>query len=110
MHMKARHTYSVFVLGCSLLVLARADDAAHAARFQWPASNHYNRVIVNAQQGVESYPKEWFSRDFLVTDLTIANVRMLASGSEQYRDLRDLLTSYGLAVGTYISGTTVEPL
>jgi hypothetical protein len=69
-------------------------------------------VIVNAQQGVESDPKEWFSRDSLVTDLTIGDANKLSTeaAKQQYGTLRDLLVSYGLAVGTYISGTSVEPL
>ena len=100
------------VLTFSLLALVRADDAKRAAQFQWPESSHYNRVIVNAQQGVASYAKEWFSQDFLVTDLTVADATKLdrAEAKQQYQTLRDLLTSYGVTVGTYISGTTVEPL
>ncbi len=110
--MKVSRISFVCILILGVIGLSNAADSPHAAPFQWPDSSHYNRVIVNAQQGVESYPKEWFSRDSLVTDLTIADVDKgeADSAKQQYRTLRDLLSSYGLAVGTYISGTTVEPL
>ncbi len=110
--MRIRRIYGVSVLTVILLAFTRADDSTRPAQFHWPESNHYNRVIVNAQQGVGSYSKDWFSQDFLVTDLTIADANKLdgATAKQQYQALRDLLTSYGLAVGTYISGTTAEPL
>ena len=101
----------VVVSVLALLAATQAGEPTRPASFQWPDSSRYSRVIVNAQQGVESYPKEWFSRDTLVTDLTIADANRIGSdtASRQYQILRDLLRSYGLVVGTYISGTTVEP-
>ena len=95
----------------ALLVSTGTAQTSPAAAFQWPDSSRYSRVIVNAQEGIASYPKEWFSQDTLVTDLTIADTKNKTSEAamQQYQALRDLLTSYGLAVGTYISGTTVEP-
>jgi len=95
----------------ALLVAAGAADSSRPAVFQWPDSSHYNRVIVNAQQGIESYPREWFAQDSLVTDFTIADADKKSgdSAAQQYTAIRDLLNSYGLAVGTYVSGTTVEP-
>lgn len=101
----------VAVLVLALAAGTQAGEPPRPATFQWPDSSRYSRVIVNAQQGIESYPKEWFSRDTLVTDLTIANANKIGSDTaeKQYHALLELLGSYGLAVGTYISGTTVEP-
>lgn len=110
--MKGPHILGVCALVWGLIIPAEAGESTHPAPFQWPDSSHYNRVIVNAQQGVESYPKEWFSRDSLVTDLTIASGSKQDSenAKQQYRAVRNLLSSYGLTVGTYTSGTTVEPV
>lgn len=110
--MKDSCRYYFLGLLCTTSVAVYGQSTVAGTRFQWPDASRYNRVIVNAQQGVESYPKQWFSRDILVTDLTIANAHKLsdASAEEQYKALRDTLTSYGLTTGTYISGTTVEPI
>jgi hypothetical protein len=95
----------------ALLASTGTAQTSPTATFQWPDSSRYSRVIVNAQEGMEGYPKEWFSQDTLVTDLTIADTRNKSpeAAMQQYQALRELLTSYGLAVGTYISGTTAEP-
>ena len=81
------------------------------APYKWHDSSQYTRVIVNAQNGIETRPKEWFGRDKLVTDLEITNADLVgqAAANMEYNAIRSLLTSYGLAVGTYISGTTVMP-
>lgn len=108
--MKARLIAVCYSLSM-LTIAVGAVESSHPPAFQWPDSSAYSRVIVNAQEGIESYPKTWFSRDTLVTDFTISDAKdKSADGAmQQYRTLRNLLTSYGLTVGTYVSGTTVEP-
>ena len=93
------------------LVSAATGFETHATAFQWPDSSRYNRVIVNAQDGIESVPKEWLSRDALVTDFTVSDADKEKSQDtvQLYNATRNRLVSYGLAVGTYVSGTTVEP-
>jgi hypothetical protein len=88
----------------ALLASTGTAQTSPTATFQWPDSSRYSRVIVNAQEGMEGYPKEWFSQDTLVTDLTIADTRNKSpeAAMQQYQALRELLTSYGLAVGTPI--------
>jgi hypothetical protein len=85
------------------------DASASRARYPWPDSQQYTRVLVNVTQGVESRPGEWFSKDRLVTDLAITNAQEIGftEAAKQYRATRRLLESYGLVVGTYISGLTV---
>ncbi len=109
--MESRFPINVAAVVLALLLAASAADSARPAAFQWPDSSKYDRVLVNAQQGIESYPKEWFAQDTLVTDFTIADTdkKTAESAAQQYTTIRALLNSYGLAVGTYVSGTTVEP-
>jgi len=92
------------------LVLAAATAGVRIA-YQWHNSSHYSRVIVNATQGIETRPREWFAQDRLVTDFEITNANVIgrAEAEKEYAATRRLLASYGLSVGTYISGTTVMP-
>ncbi len=78
--------------------------------YQWHESSQYSRVIVNATQGIETRPKEWFSLDKLITDFAITNTSSIGHSQavKDYEAVRRLLTSYGLAVGTYVSGVTVS--
>jgi len=95
-----------------LLILAAAGAfAAAKIAYQWHDSSRYSRVIVNATQGIEARPREWFARDRLITDFEITNVQSIGreEAQKQYWTTRRLLDSYGLAVGTYISGTSVMP-
>ncbi|MFN7993900.1 MAG: hypothetical protein U0Q18_09880 [Bryobacteraceae bacterium] len=77
----------------------------------WKSSGEFCRVIVNATQGIESRPRVWFSRDWLVTDLKFTNVNSIGldTAQKEYMAARKILESYSLAVGTYISGTNVLP-
>jgi len=79
--------------------------------YYWHSSGRYCRVIVNATQGIEARPREWFAQDHLVTyfEITNADALGLVEARKQYAATRQLLDSYGLFVGTYISGTTVMP-
>jgi hypothetical protein len=96
----------VLIVGVVVLVCSAASPP-----FQWPDSSKYWRVLVNVNQYIESRPREWFSQDRLVTDLTVVNVTPGGQGSaaEQYKRVRGLLESRGMYVGTYVSGTTVGP-
>lgn len=95
----------------TVVALSGALDAAPSPTFNWPDSRAYSRVIVNATQGIETRPKAWFADDKLVTDYTLTNVDAvgLVEAGKTYERTRDLLKGYGLAVGTYVSGTTVIP-
>jgi len=79
--------------------------------FEWPDSSKHWRVLVNVNQYIESRPREWFSQDRLVTDLTVVNVTPGTEGLavERYKRVRNLLQSRGMYVGTYVSGTTIGP-
>jgi len=79
--------------------------------YQWHDSSKFSRVIVNATQGIEIRPRVWFAQDRLVTDFTITNASEIGreKAQKQYQATRQLLISYGIAVGTYTSGTTVKP-
>ena len=79
------------------------------ATYRWHDSSQYTRVIVNALGGIETRPRQWFAQDKLITDYTIANTDLIGRDKavQEYTATRELLRSYGLAVGTYISGTTV---
>jgi hypothetical protein len=92
-----------------VLLVALTLSAASVPKFEWPDSDHYSRVIVNATQGIESRPRVWFAQDKLVTDLAITNVDQIgnAAAVKEYDAIRHTLESWGLAVGTYTSGTTV---
>lgn len=95
--------------GILLLVVSVARPAQHGA-FQWPDSSHYWRILVNVNQYIESRPPSWFAQDKVVTDLDVINVSPTSrEAAEHYAKIRKLLESRHIAVGTYISGTTVEP-
>jgi len=81
------------------------------APLQWPDSNKYWRALINVNDYIESRPPEWFTQDKLVTDFMILNVKPenLAQVQSKYTQVRGLLQSRGMYVGTYISGTTVSP-
>lgn len=93
------------LMGVSLNVYAQT------APFQWRDSSAHSRVIVNATQGIESIPRDWLTKDWLITDYSITDVAGVGAtqAPKQYAATRALLDSYGLAVGTYISGTLVIP-
>jgi len=84
---------------------------AQQLAFQWPDSSHYWRVLVNVNQYIANYPKEWFLRDRLVSDLTVRDIKPgeLQRAIQHFDSVRKFLEARGLYVGTYISGTTVGP-
>ena len=92
-------------------MLGSAAFSSSEAKFQWPDASLYNRVIVNATQGIETRPKEWLSKDKLVLDYSITNVEAIGAdeAAREYESTLRRLEGYGLTVGTYISGTTVVP-
>jgi hypothetical protein len=93
-----------------LLAVVSVSRAANHGTFQWPDSSHYWRILVNVNQYIESRPKSWYAQDKVVTDLTIIDVLPTDRDTkEHYEKVRKLLESRGIYVGTYISGTTVEP-
>lgn len=96
----------------SLVIIALA--APNNIAFEWPDASRYWRMLLNVGQQVETYLKnhpQYFSQDKVVTDLAIHPVP--PGGEEQaakdYKRIRKELESRGIAVGTYISGTTVVP-
>jgi len=91
--------------------IAAFSYTVSGAPYRWHDSRQYSRVIVNAQNGIEMRPRQWFEQDKLVTDfaITSADVVGWAAAEKEYKETRDLLATYGLAVGTYVSGTTVMP-
>ncbi len=95
--------------GILLLAVSVTRPAQHGA-FQWPDASHYWRILVNVNQYIESRPPAWFAQDKVVTDLDVINVSPMShEAAEHYAKVRKLLESRHIAVGTYISGTTVEP-
>ena len=67
---------------------------------------------MNATQGIESRPREWFAQDKLVTDFRITdeNPANSPAAQQKYAAIRSyLVDSLGLTVGTYVSGMTVVP-
>jgi len=101
------------LLSALALVMA-AVGAAHSSSspaYHWHDSSQYSRVIVNATQGIETRPRDWFTKDKLVTDFAITNLAVIGQekAEQEYEATRQLLESYGLAVGTYVSGTSVVP-
>jgi hypothetical protein len=95
-----------------LLAVAGGFSSGYgAARYSWDDSKPGSHVIVNATQGIEACPREWFAQVQLVTDFEITNVAAIGEteARRRYWATRGLLESYGLFVGTYISGTSVMP-
>ncbi len=95
-------------------VLVLSAFSAKNVAFEWPDSSEYWRVLVNVNQHVDFYLKnhpDYFAHIKLVTDLAVLDVP--AGGQEQaakqYKSLRKIMTSRGMEVGTYVSGTTVIP-
>jgi hypothetical protein len=84
---------------------------AQSALFEWPDSNKYWRVLINVNDYIQSRPPEWFTQVRLVTDFMILDVKPenLSQAEARYTEVRGLLQSRGMIVGTYISGTTVSP-
>ena len=92
-------------------VAAGVAYSSSGASYRWHDSSQYSRVIVNATQGIETRPPQWFAQDKLITDYAITNADAIgqAKAVQEYEATRQRLESYGLAVGTYISGTAVLP-
>jgi hypothetical protein len=95
-------------------VVALVASPAKNITFQWPDSSHYWRVLINVNQYIDSYLKnhpQYFAKDKLVTDLSVIDIP--AGGREaaakQYKSVRKKLEARGMAVGTYVSGSTVIP-
>ena len=96
----------------ALLLIAGAVEVASLTVgqvYQWHDSSQFSRVIVNATPGIETRPSAWFAQDKLVTDYMVTNANLIghAEAVKEYNETRDRLQSYGLAVGTYVSGTLV---
>jgi len=84
------------------------------ATFEWPDSSKYWRVLTNVNEAIEYHLKKnpyYFAQDKLVTDFQVGNVPPgdPQAGKKHYESIRKLLVSRGIAVGTYISGSTVLP-
>jgi hypothetical protein len=109
--MSMRAFSAALLLGVACLSGERTLASRRDGTYWWHDSSEYCRVIVNATQGIEARPREWFAQDRLVTDFRITNADVLglAEAQKQYAATRRLLDSYGLVVGTYVSGTTVMP-
>jgi hypothetical protein len=93
-------------------MLAVVTLRSSTAPYQWHGSSHFSRVIVNATEGVESRPREWFAQDKLVTDFRITGVNSenTAAAQQRYAAIRSYaVNTLGLAVGTYVSGISVIP-
>lgn len=87
---------------------------AFAWVFPWPDPRQHPRVILTADQKLgdflDSNP-EWFVNDFLVAGLTI-NTTVYGESEdmiENRRILHDKLQYHNIAVGSAVSGTTVQP-
>ena len=104
--------YTACAAAAVLLVAATCLGSSSPGQlYHWHDSSQYSRVIVNATQGIETRPREWFTQDKLITDFAITNLNAIGhdKAEQQYDATRKLLGSYGLAVGTYVSGTSVLP-
>jgi len=98
-----------------VLLLTIAMRGTSQTQFTWPDSSEYNRVIVNANQYIAKYltaHPSMFLGDRVVLDLSIDEANRIGSQAAQlqYTSVRALLESRGMAVGTYVSGTSVIPL
>jgi len=105
---------NIYRVGIGLIAalgLIAAQNVGARVALGWRNSQTFCRVIVNATQGIESRPRGWFQRDWLITDFKITNVDSVGieKAKEEYTATRAILESYGLAVGTYISGTNAMP-
>lgn len=96
-----------------VLIFATISVSYPAANraYRWHDSSRYSRVIVNATSGIEARPSEWFAQDKLVTDYVVTDANLVGRDAavKEYEAASQRLNSYGLAVGTYISGTMVIP-
>jgi len=114
MDLKTPYSIRKGILFSALTLMAAVRGIAYSSpssSYHWHDSSQYSRVIVNATQGIETRPREWFAKDKLITDFAITNLEVVGQdkAEKQYEATRQLLGSYGLTVGTYTSGTTVLP-
>lgn len=95
----------------AMLLASNAIWCTGNLAFQWPDSTLHGRALVNVNNYIATRPRAWFSHDTFVTDFQVLNVTpgTHAQAGEQYQKVRSLLESWGLQVGTYMSGTTVTP-
>ena len=96
--------------------VASIDAADHASStrfaFEWPDPDTKGTVLVNVTEDIIPYLRnhpEWFFNGELVLTFSVPIGPDRAVPERQYQQLRELLKSKGLIVGTYISGTTVKP-
>jgi hypothetical protein len=83
----------------------------------WPDASHYWGVMINATDAINwhitNHPTS-FTEDKLVTDMNVLGVdytspTAIPTASATYNQARAVLTAHGISLGTYISGTNVEP-
>ena len=88
--------------------------------FPWPTSNNYNEDFTNARDAITAYitnHPSWFAHVVLTTDLAVnfTNGMSTTTAESIYNSARNaLINAQGsggqpILVGTYISGTVVEP-
>ncbi|MBV9303121.1 MAG: hypothetical protein JOY62_19350 [Acidobacteriaceae bacterium] len=107
--MKTPRRFLAF-LSLAMFALGVPNDTT----FEWPDASRYWRMLINVRQEIGNYVKihpQYFTQDKVVTDLAILDVP--PGGEEKaakdYKRIRKELESRGIAVGTYVSGTTVLP-
>lgn len=100
---------AALVVGAAVM-LANVRPAANSP-MQWPDSNNYWEALVNVNDYIASRPPDWFTHAKLVTDFMILKVTPAnySQAEAKYTEVRGLLQSRGMYVGTYVSGTTVSP-
>ncbi len=93
--------------------VAHPAQAVSAAAFDWPSFDSHPVVLVNTNQAVAIYVRDhpaWFEEGEVVLDFAVPNQIDSKSAEQDYDSIRQFLVSRRMIVGTYISGTTVEPL
>jgi hypothetical protein len=102
---------AVLALGSSTVLVLATVCRSENSLMQWPDSNTYWEALVNVNDYIASRPPQWFTNARLVTDFMILKVtpENYSQAEAKYTEVRGLLQSRGMDVGTYISGTTVSP-
>jgi hypothetical protein len=95
-------------------ILMNAGTLPAQIRYHWQDSSENTTVLVNVNQYIRQYINAhptWFNEDKTVTDFAVQDVAAAQRrrAAEDYASIRAELELRGMAVGTYMSGTTVAP-
>jgi fibronectin type 3 domain-containing protein len=96
----------------AVVTVTTPGSPTQAIPFRWPDSNVYDRAIVDANQYIVTYIVEapsWFANVGLATNFVVNLTNGTTAAEAHYNQVVSTIEQYHIAVGVYVSGTTLVP-